>query len=137
MRAKQVARAVAKRLDEAGVGVWNEGGVFTAGQTGITLKTVPPHPDRIVCVTVYNVDEDADPNNPVQAWSVQIRTRAPGMPDDVDDLADDAHDALECHHTQWPGAFVQRAHRENFAPLGPDTNRRHERTDNYRILTAR
>ncbi|MEV8029268.1 minor capsid protein [Cellulosimicrobium funkei] len=138
MRAKQVGRAVAQQLAAAGVGTWNPDGVFTAGQTAITLKQVPTNPDRVISVTVYNVNEDPDPRSVTQAWSVQVRTRAPGIPDEVDELADDVHEALECHHTQWPeGVFVQRAHRHNFAPLGPDGNRRHERVDNYRIITAR
>lgn len=137
MRSAQVALAVAQELAAAGVGTWDPDGAYTAGQTAITLKAVPENPDTVIAVTVYNVDEDADPGSVVQAWSVQIRTRAPGRPDAVDNLADDAHDVLETHHAQWPGAFVQRSHRHNFAPLGPDANRRHERVDNYRIITAR
>lgn len=138
MRSAQVALAVAKRLAEAGVGTWREDGVFAAGQTAITLKALPPSPDRAIAITVYNVEEDPNPGSVTQAWSVQVRTRATtGRPDTVDDLADDAHDALEAHRAQWPGAFIQRSHRHNFAPLGSDANRRHERVDNYRIITAR
>lgn len=137
MRSGQVARAIAHRLAEASVGTWDPAGAYTPDQTGITLKTMPASPDAVVAVTVYDVDESPDPRSVTQAWSVQIRTRAPGVPDSVDDLADDAHDALTAHHAQWGDVFVQRSHRRNFAPMGEDANRRHERVDNYHVITAR
>lgn len=130
-------RAVAWRLDAAGAGTWRETGAYALSETGIVLKVVPPSPDRSITVTAYATDEPINPGDPVLTWRVQVRTRAPGMPDVVDDLADAAKDALVVHHQEWNGLRVQRCHRFSVIPMGEDDNRRHERADNYELILLR
>lgn len=133
----QIHTAIAQRLAEQGVGVFRASGAYTAGETGITIKAVPQSPDRIVAVTVYDVDEDPDPASTWQTFTVQVRYRAGKYPTDVDDLADAAHTALTVHHQTWGAVRVDRCHRQSFIPIGADANGRQERTDNYRLVTQR
>ena len=131
----QIHTAIAQRLAEQGVGTYRPTGVYTAAETGITIKAVPQSPDRIIAITVYDVDEDPDPTNPWQAFIVQLRYRAGKYPTDVDDIADAAHTALTVHHQTWGTVRVDRCHRQSFIPIGADANGRQERTDNYRLVT--
>lgn len=134
MTVTQVHLAVATRLAQTGVGVFSPTGVYTKDQTGITLKSVPQAPDRIIAVTVYDIDDEVDPNLPRRTYLVQVRFRAGTYPTDVDDIADAAEAALAVDHQTWASVRVERCYRTSVAPLGADANNRHERTDNYRLV---
>lgn len=137
MSTSDVHRAVALRLQEVGVGTFKPTGVYSAGETGITLKAVPQSPDRIVAISIYAIDEDPDPTDPRRTYSVQLRFRAGTNPTDVDDIADAAYQALSVDHQEWGTVRVNRCYRTVMAPLGMDANGRQERADSYRIVTQR
>ncbi|GEL47405.1 hypothetical protein CHO01_25210 [Cellulomonas hominis] len=135
VRVSHVLRGIAAHLHAAGVGVWTgPEEVAPAGKTLIALKRLPPSPDRALAISVYDLDLDVElPNTGVM---VQILSRAPGAADEVDDLADDALEAMHAvHHATWGALRVARCVHESTAPLGADGNGREERSDNYRIVT--
>ena len=130
--------AIAEHLAAHTSATWRPTGAYTATETGITIKTVPATPDRVIAITVYDVDDDPDPRQVRETYVVQIRFRAPGRPDNVDDLAQEAKATLHTqHHTTFGQVPIARCARTYVAPLGADANGRHERTDNYRIVTRR
>lgn len=137
MSVTAVHLAVASRLAEQGVATFRPTGVYSASETGITIKAVPQMPDRIVAISVYNIDENSDPTDPRQTYAVQLRFRAGKIPTEVDDIADAAYQALSVDHQEWGTVRVQRSYRTVMAPLGMDANGRQERTDSYRIVTQR
>lgn len=134
-----VLEAAARRLADQGVASYDEQGAYPADATGITLKSVPTAPDRVLTLGVYDIDDSPDPSSSLRTYMLQVRTRGLAFPPtDVDDLAEAARDALTVHHDTWPGDLrVDRCHRVSTIPLGADGNRRQERTDNYRLLTRR
>ncbi|WP_263120857.1 minor capsid protein [Cellulomonas sp. RIT-PI-Y] len=117
---------------------WRSDGAYTATEHALTIKTVPAGPDVVAAVTVYDVDDDPDPRQVRRTFAVQVRFRAPGRPDAVDVIAQEAKDALHGeHHSRFGQVPIARCARVSVAQLGPDAGGRHERTDNYRIVTAR
>lgn len=136
--ASAVAVGVAEHL-AAHTGItWRPDGAYTPTETAATIKAVPATPDRVVAITVYDVDDDPDPRQVVATFAVQLRFRAPGRPDAVDDLAQEAFEVMHGkHHTTFGQVPIGRCARQSVAPIGPDANGRHERTDNYRIVTRR
>ena len=74
-------------ISAAGIAVWDPAGVYTADQTGIFRKVLPPAPDRAIALTI--VDTSDDPTMPLGSKMLQVRGRGvPGDPTDVDDLLD-------------------------------------------------
>lgn len=134
-----VLEATAQHLAATGVADYNPSGVYPAGATAITLKSVPTTPDRVLTLTVYGIDDSPDPGDDLRVFLLQVRARGLTFPPtDVDDLAEQARDALTVHHTDWPGGVrIDRCYRVSTIPLGADGNRRQERTDNYRLTTRR
>lgn len=130
----QLHRIIAERLAATGIGTYRATGVYTATETGITIKAVPQSPDRIVAVTIYDEIAALDPDDPTTVIPVQLRFRAGTYPTDVDDIADAAKAAMTVHHDVWSGVRIHRCHRRNFTPIGADANKRHERTDNYELV---
>lgn len=127
--------ALAERLHAAGVATWNPAGVYTPGQTGITLAVMPTAPDRAVVLTVYERDEHTDPALTDERVRVQVRVRtAKGRPDGADTLAEAVHAVLRAHHVTWSGVLITRVHRVSYLPLGLDSNGRPEVSMNYELL---
>ncbi|MFD6094577.1 minor capsid protein [Oerskovia sp. NPDC060338] len=127
---------LAEHLANAGIGLtWRPTGVYTAGETGILLQTVPPTPDRVVVLTPYPVTAGAR-SDVVQG--VQVRCRAtPGSPTPVLDLDDAIYNVLHGAENLHLGpVVVAHAWRASATPLGPDQNRRHETSSNYYLTTA-
>ncbi|WP_053913661.1 minor capsid protein [Streptomyces sp. TP-A0875] len=121
---------VARLLAEAGVGTYRPDGVYGPDDTAITIATVPPTPDRVICLTDYPVEDSAALTDTITG--VQVRTRAGPDPREVADLDDAAHDVLQGSGPHpWGDAYVSLIYRTSAAPLGPDANGRHERTANY------
>lgn len=104
--------------------------------TGIHLKDVRIHPDRIVVIYPY-----LDFNSvilPQRDLDFQIRTRGGSIPTDCDEIADIAFKLLHRqHHLVWNGLEISRIRHTSFLPLGPDDQGRWERTDNYELITQR
>ncbi|TKR27135.1 hypothetical protein FA014_01905 [Cellulomonas hominis] len=133
-----VAVALVEHLDASTSLVWRPQGSYAAGDHALTIKAVPASPDVVCSVTVYDVDDDPDPRQVRRTFAVQLRFRAASRPDAVDQVADEVFAVLHArHHTRLGGIRVARCARVSVAPLGPDNNGRHERTDNYRIVTRR
>lgn len=134
MLISQILNGLAAWLAANDFGVFTLTGVYQPTDRAITLKRLPGKPDSALAVNVYDV---LDPVPPVlgRVVKVQLRFRAPGPPDVVDDWADEVCRSLNYLHNFMAGDLkVSRAHRISFASLGLDENGREERTDNYELV---
>jgi hypothetical protein len=129
---KDILEGVATLLAGAGLGLsWNPLGVYTAGQTGIFMMTMPPTPDR--CVTLALVDTDDNPTMPLGSKMLQVRGRgAANDPLDVGELLDPIFDTLHARENLTVGGqtIIQILRRVS-APMGADDQYRWERADQY------
>lgn len=125
-------------LDTANVGDWNPTGAYTANQTGILLRAVPPDPDRIITLAAYPVGTDLQ-GMADHTLGVQIRVRGlPDNPRDCDDLADSIFDELDSTgRATWGDVPVVQAWRQSYTSLGQDANGRWERSENYYVQAMR
>ncbi|MEN1976994.1 minor capsid protein [Cellulomonas olei] len=131
-------RGVAQRLADSGLGVWSGDAPAEYGpnDTLITLLHLPEDPDAAIAVSLYDGDDEL--RLPNVGLLVQLLIRVPGPADAVADVAEAAFGVLHgVHHDTWGELRVQSARRISFAQLGADSNGRHERSDNYRIVTQR
>ncbi|MFK0289941.1 minor capsid protein [Streptomyces sp. NPDC090442] len=121
---------LARLLDAAGVGSYRPDGVYQPGDTAITVATMPPAPDRVICLSAYSVTDS--PVLTDTLTGVQLRTRASADPREVDALDDAVFDVLHGSgpHT-WGTARVQLLYRVSAAPIGADSAGRMERSSNY------
>lgn len=128
---------LAEHLAGAGIGVWDTDAAYTAAQVGIVLDVVPQDPPGVIVLSGYSVTDDPSLSDTVTG--VQIRTRAGSVdPRPTDDIADQIFDQLHgAQDLDLNGIRVQLARRTSWTPLGPDQNRRHERSDNYYLTTHR
>ena len=129
-----VIDAVAACLDDAGIGYWNPTGTYPAQpeKPPVYGKRLPAKsPSTAVAVNVYGVEVSPDPNQPVETFRIQIRTRKAGV---ADDLADTILSRLHgSHHEKWGALTIQRCRHTSTAQLGLDTAGLDERTDNYQL----
>ncbi|MFD9863470.1 minor capsid protein [Streptomyces alboflavus] len=132
----EVVEGLARLLAEQHVASYRPDGVYGAGETAITDTVMPEAPDRVVCLTVYGIEESAALTDAV--FAVQVRTRAGPDPREVAALDEQVFTALHgLRHLALPTARVTLARRVSSAPLGADTLGRLERTSNYRVLGHR
>jgi hypothetical protein len=125
---------VAALLAAAGAGTYNPAGVYTAGQVGIVIGTVPQTPDQVVCITPYTPpDEMADPTSADETIGLQFWLRAAdGDPRPLFDLGGTIFDALHgAEHLTFGSAFLLLAWRLNESSTGQDPKGRAERVANY------
>lgn len=125
----------AEHLASHGVGVWRPTGVYTAGETGITILVTPASPDRIITLSPYDVTTNPGGSDVIQG--LQVRVRAGRDPREALDLADHVR---RVWHGQggldWSGIHVAYLWRVSQLPLGPDANGRHEISGNYYLRAA-
>jgi len=133
---------IAELLADRGVGAWRpDGTAYAPDETAIVVGTMPPGPDRVICLNWYPV-ELLDGHGDVTV-GVQVRTRAGTDPRDVSDLSDAVYDVLDgLAGIQLGGVWVSQIYRrsgeEISAAAGVDTQAdRHERVDNYYIQAFR
>lgn len=132
---KDVLTAAAEDLAAAGIGaVWNPTGVYKATELGIFTKVMPASPDRAIVLTVYPVTVSHLSDTTL---GLQVRCRMPGLPTDVDDLAD----AIYEHWHGRQGLTLGPAHvalmmRQSHAQMGRDANNRSETSSNFYLTTA-
>ncbi|MFD9879994.1 minor capsid protein [Streptomyces alboflavus] len=127
---------LARLLAEQRIAVHRPDGVYAAGETAITDTVMPEAPDRIVCLTVYAVEESAALTDCTVA--VQVRTRAGPDPREVAALDEAVFTVLHgLRHLALPTARITLARRVSTVPLGADTLGRLERSSNYRVLGHR
>lgn len=67
---------LAGELVTAGIGVYNDAGVYTSGQVGITAGVVPSTPDEIISLAPYAVQDDAALNDSVIGVRLMLRGTA-------------------------------------------------------------
>lgn len=111
--------------------LWNAGGTYTAGQTGIFRKIMPTAPDRVVTLTIVDLGDDV--SMPLGQKMLQVRGRGlPNRPWDVDDLLDPIFDVLHGRtYIVIGGQTVIQCNRRVSTPMGMDDSKRFERVDQY------
>ncbi|MFK0296685.1 minor capsid protein [Streptomyces sp. NPDC090442] len=121
---------LARLLAEHGVATYRPDGQYAPGDTALTIATVPPAPDRVICLTAYPVQDS--PALTDCTTGVQVRTRAGADPREVDALDDAVFDVLHGSgpHT-WGAVRVQLLYRTASAPIGADDTGRMERSSTY------
>lgn len=128
---------LAELLDAEGIGDWNPSGLYTAGQTGILIRAIPPAPDRIITLAAYPAGANL-PGLADHQVAIQIRPRAGQDPRDCDDLADAVHDLLDgAEGLTLGGIAVVQAWRQSYTSLGDDANGRWQRSENYYLDAMR
>ncbi|MFD7072314.1 minor capsid protein [Streptomyces sp. NPDC059913] len=127
---------LARLLAAAGLGVYRPDGAYVAGETAITIASLPPAPERVICLSAYPVTDS--PVLTDTTTGVQVRTRAGPDPREVDALDDQVHELL---HGSGPHRFgavpVQLVFRVSAAPIGTDASGRWERSANYQVRAHR
>jgi len=130
---------LAEYLAAGGVGEWNAD--LAANPSGDQVAIVvgpnlPQTPDRVVCLTPYPLVDE--PGMSEVTVGVQVRCRGTVDPRVAEDLADAVYDRLHGATQLTLGAVpVAQVWRASSAVLGPDSNHRHERSDNYYLQANR
>lgn len=136
----KVLSGLAQILDAAGVGTWSPEAAYADGDTGIVLSHLPQTPDKVICLTDYQIS--ADPRLTDGILGVQVKCRGDTDPGTAMDMYDGVYDAWQgLTHFQlgagddaiWIGQIVWKS----APPIGPDENGRHERMANYWIYFNR
>jgi hypothetical protein len=111
--------------------VWRETGpAYSASKVGVFYGAIGETPDRAVGVRLYGGTDD--PIEFVSSRRVQLRVRgAVGDVASADLLASQAFSAL---HGLSRVDGISGISRQSLTPLGADSNRRQERTENYLII---
>ncbi|WP_406321050.1 minor capsid protein [Streptomyces sp. NBC_00519] len=123
--------ALARYLHAHGLLVYDPTG--TSGDTFI--ETMPPAPDRAVSLALYGAGA-LDARNGWDERSLQVRVRGTSDPRVSRRRAEGIYDALHgLAGCELPGGIwlVLAAATAAPAPLGTDTNGRHEHVTNYRL----
>jgi hypothetical protein len=125
-------------LAGAGVGVWNDRGIYPAAAVGIFMLAVPDQPDRLISLSPYRVTDDAA--EAMSTEGVQVRTRwAGGNPLDVLDLDARVFGILHgmSNLTLSTGVRISQCLRRSSASLGQDSSKRWGISSNYYLDVAR
>lgn len=126
---------LAEHLAAAGIGTWSVTGNFTAAQTAITHKIMPATPDRAIVLSPYTVSNDLHGGT---TQGLQVRTRMPGRPTDVDDLDDAIYAELHGREDLILGGVpVVLLWRQSHGTLGRDDNNRWQCTANFYALIGK
>lgn len=122
-------------LVTAGLGRYSETTPAGPEDTLIVLRSMPDAPDRVICLTPYQVDDDVTTDT---VTGVQIRYRAGVDPIAVLDLGDQVLALLHNRRGyQLRGVQVAVSWRQSEALLGQDAHGRDERTSNFYFQTTR
>lgn len=129
---------LAELLDAAGAGTWSPDAASSAQPLIVIGPNMPQTPDQIVCLTAYPVLDD-EPGLTEVTLAVQVRCRGTVLdPRTAEDMADAVYDVLHGRTGLTLGGVpVAQIWRQSSAPLGPDTNHRAERSDNYYVQANR
>ncbi|MEV0438945.1 minor capsid protein [Streptomyces spectabilis] len=132
----EVVAGLARLLAEHQVAAYRPDGVYAAGETALTDTVMPEQPDRVICLTVYAVEES--PALTDCTFAVQVRTRAGTDPREAAALDEAVFAVLHgLRHLDLPTVRITLVHRVSAASLGADPVGRFERTSNYRICGHR
>jgi hypothetical protein len=128
---------LAEYLDTAGIATWSTTGTYTPDQTGITFRSIPPTPDRLITLADYVVDDFRGLAD--ITIGVQIRIRGlPRQPADCMNLADQVYDALHSlSGVTWAGVPIVDCYRASHTSLGSDGNDRWAYSLNFMVDAMR
>ncbi|PXA77932.1 minor capsid protein [Auritidibacter sp. NML100628] len=116
---------------EAGVGTWNEDGLYQPDDWGIVVGRLPHTPAKLIGVTPYVARVDAQPRVDERAIQVRYRSASPD-PRPLIILVDRLHDHIHGRsNINLGGHHVPLIWRHSLADLGADQNNQYEITDNY------
>lgn len=125
-----VTRGLAETIAAAGIATWRPDTTYQAGETALTIATLPEQPARAIALMVY--DSDDDPHLADSTVMVQATIRGTEDPRDVDELAGSIFDLISGRAGYTLGGVpVTEGHRRSWARLGRDGNGRWRRSDNY------
>ncbi len=132
---------LAEMLDAAGAGSWSPDAAPAAGSPAIFLITLPEQPEHVICLTDYPIEDN--PGQSEAIVGVQVRVRAGRSPLVTSATRDAIYDALHGRQgfvlgagTAWP-VTVAHIYRQNASPIGPDSQGRTERVENYYVHVNR
>ncbi|MCF2531750.1 minor capsid protein [Yinghuangia soli] len=134
----QLLDGLAQHLHDRGLGVYRPNGVYLPGDIAIVVGTLPPTPDRVICLTSYNVSRPG--GLATAAVMVQIRVRGPaGDSRSADAIGDPVCEELDDARDLVLGGIpvTQILHASGPAPIGTDALGRPERTDNHQVWAER
>lgn len=128
-----VTAGVISMLVEAGIGTWDETGIYTEATTppGIVVGRLPQTPAAVIGVNPYIAQMDAQPGTDIRA--VQIRIRTPSRDPrpairTVDQLEELLHGRENLTFSGHPVPLIWR---HSLADLGVNDQDQYELTDNY------
>lgn len=130
--------AYARKLAVAGVGQFNENpnAVLSSDTPQIVLVTMPPEPDRVICLNMYGGPDDSQLG--LSRPGLQVRARGGKL--DVfgaDRLLEGVFRVLQgLRYLRVGDQSISHTERLSWLPLGEDSNQRSERSDNYRVLMS-
>lgn len=123
---------LAVELQAAGIGSWDEAGIYADSETGIVLGNVPQSPPRIITLSAYGVSDHPTLSDSVVG--VQVRCRWEGEdPRPVDDLADRVYNHLHGKVAMelTTGVVIIQCLRQSASPLGQDANKWWSNVQNF------
>lgn len=125
-----------QHLDDNGIGVWRDSGLYTADEVGITDRAIPATPDQIITLALYPVTDV--PGLADTTVGLQVRVRGTEDPRTAADLGDAIYELWHgATHLYLGEIRIVQIHRQSHAPLGADGNRRWEFAHNYYVDAMR
>lgn len=135
---------LAEMLHDAGVGRWEsdpEAPIADGATPAIVLIVLPEQPERLICLTDYPVTDT--PGLSEAIVGVQVRVRGGRNPLTASAPRDGVYAALHGRQAFVLGAdtdypvTVSHIYRQSAAPIGPDSQGRQERVENYYVHVNR
>lgn len=126
---------LAELLNAREGGVWRPDTPYAAGETAITIRSMPDAPDTLIAITCWLLSSDPATGDAIVC--AQIRTRAgtdPTTEQDIDDQIFGVLSGLE--GVTVGGVPVVIMWQQSSLPLGPDANQRWETSSNYYARVA-
>ena len=128
---------LAEDLHAAALAVWRPVDPYEPEETGISLRTAPQTPDRVIVLTPYPVTDDPALADVVLGMQIRFRGR-PGDTQDHEDLGDAVFAHLHGATGLLLGGIpVTHMWRQSASQLGRDDAERWERADNYYLQANR
>jgi hypothetical protein len=122
---------IAQLLNDQAVGVYKTTGTYAATDTAIVFGELPTSPDRCIGLSLYSATDAPKQNLSTVRLQVMMRG-AVNNSLDVGDLATAVFGVLQgLEGRDFGTAHAVQVGRISAVPLGLDSNKRSERSDNY------
>lgn len=127
----QFLAGLAQHLETNSVGTWHpDGSAYTASETGLFVRVIPPAPDRIITLSTYPVTVVAGMQD--ITLGVQFRIRGTTDPRVCQDIGDALFELLDSAGRQlWADIAVVDSTYRSHSSLGQDAQNRWEASHNY------